>query len=672
MARRVPPAGPRKKPKRKAEARPGTYEEAFGMFLDGDVDGAMRWFEEKARDDPGSPDGHAGLGFALVCAAEAGEALRYLGKARELGDERPYTLLSMGDAHKLLGEHDEAAACYRDALARRPDFAPAHANMAYVHAKRGEYDEAAKSADEARRHDPLYVEAVAVKAVSLLSMGMREEADAVLAEVERYDPESCQIRMAAAYALLAGGDAQGFLERLEGADCIKPGDPGGHFRRACRLAKRGKHAAAYKEYAAAARLEPLALAHAGMAASLFLMHGGDPGERQRAEALDLVLDAMGKDPVYTYAHIARAHVKDGGPGGETDQLEIRLAESVAMMDVDLPGALSRLRALVAEAPGFAEGREALAEALAMSGDARGALAEYEEALNLGASDPGTYNNMGNVCDQLGMAQEAEACYRLASRGPDGAMALTNLSKLCLDQGRARDALEAADGALKLEPDAPDAHLTRGEALQDLDRLPESIRSLEKAVELSGSPEARTQLGQALSDAGDEDGALRCFDEAARMDPDDPRIHHERGLVLGALGRIREARDAYARAVELGPLPQTCANLSMLLYTLHAEDGPGASEAWRAEALALAGRAIELDPDYAFGHFAKSRLLAEAGRDAEASEHLLHAQMLDPDFVWDETAAHLSYNSAERRRYLEEGRKGMEFGRGGGRRGKKRP
>ena len=670
MARRAPPGVPRKKPR--AGARPETYEEAIGMIFGDDTDAALRWFEDMARDDPSNPDGHAGIGFAMAYAAEAEEALRHLRKARELGDERPLTLLSMGDAHKLLDEYDEAAECYRGALARSPDFAPAHANMAYLYAKRGAHADASKSADEARRHDPLYVEAMAVKAVSLLNLGLREEAGAVLADAERYDLGSCQAGMAAAYALLAGGDARGFLERLDGADYIKPTDPEGRFKRARRLAKRGKHAAAYKEYAAAAWLEPLALAYARMAASLVRMHGGDPGERQRAEALDLVLDAIGKDPAYTYGHFARARMKEGGPGGDDGSLEIRLEECVAMMDADLPGALSGLRALVAEAPGFAEGREALGEALAMSGDAPGALAEYEEALNLGASDPGTYNNMGNVCDELGMAQEAEACYRLASRGPDGAMALTNLSKLCLDQGRARDALEAADGALKLEPDAPGAHLTRGEALRDLERLPESIRSLERAVELSGSLEAHTQLAQALSDAGDAEGALRCLDEAARMDPDDPRLHHERGLMLSTLDRIREACDAYARAIELKPLPQTCANLSTLMRNLHAEDGPGASEAWRAEALALAGKAVELDPDYAFGHFAKSCLLADVGRRAESQEHLLRAQVLDPDFVWDKTAAHLSRNVAERRRYLEEGRKGMEFGRGGGRRGKKRP
>ena len=655
----MPPGGPRRKQKRKApRAQAETYETVLARFFDGDMDGALGRFAAMAAFNPGSPDGHAGLGLVMAWAAEGKEALRHLEKARKLGDERPYTLLGMGDAYKWLGMDDEAVGCYRGALAGSPGLAAAHANLAYFYAKRGMHAAAVESADEARRHDPESAEAAAVKGVALLNMGMRKEAGAVLGAAERDYPESDQARLGAAYALLAAGDAEGFLGRLEGLRCIEPGDPEGRFKRGRKLAKRGDHAGAYREYAEAARLEPISAVYAAMAASLVRLHDGDPGARQRAEALAMTLEAIGTDPLFTSTHIARIYL-GGARGGRHDRLEARLQEGLDMLEGDLPGALSRLRAIASEAPGFAGGREALGQALLMSGDAEGALAEYKEAVKLGIEDTGAYNNMGNVYDELKMYKEAEECYKLALRGPAGALAHANLAQLCLDQGRHQDALEAAGGALKLDPKSLDAHIVKGEALFHLERLPESIRSMRKAVKLSpGYFWTRLRLGQLLSDVGGTEEALRYFDEAARLEPDDPIIHHERGVMLSALKRLKEAREAYAKSVELGPLPRPCANLSMMLLTLR--EGSRGGKEWRAEALALADRAVEMDPDYAFGYFAKSRLLADAGMDAEAEENLLHAQMLDPEFVWDRTSAHLSRNIAERKRAIKEAHESMEF------------
>ena len=308
LARRAPPGGPRKKQKRKIpRIRADTYEEVLDRFFDGDVPRSLDRFAAMIRDDPSNPDGHAGLGFAFSWAYDSIGALRHLKKARHLGDERPYTLLAMGNAYKLIDMHDEAAECFRAALAARPDFAPAHANMAYLHAKRGAHQDAVESADRAREHDESS-EAEAVKGIALLKMGMRGEADAVLAEAGRDNPESPHVRLAACYALLDGGDARGFLGRVKDARCLEPDDLGGHFKKGLKLEKRGDHAGAYGAYAAAARLEPAASVHAAMAASLVRMHGGDPGERPRAEALELILDAVGKDSWYTYMYFGRVHL----------------------------------------------------------------------------------------------------------------------------------------------------------------------------------------------------------------------------------------------------------------------------------------------------------------------------------------------------------------------------
>src|SRR5205823_1420528 len=49
-----------------------------------------------------------------------------------------------------------------------------------------------------------------------------------------------------------------------------------------------------------------------------------------------------------------------------------------------------------------------------------------------------------------------------------------------------------------------------------------------------------------------EGALECAREASRLDPQSVAAHHFRGATLAELGRLDEARTAYARALVLDP------------------------------------------------------------------------------------------------------------------------
>ena len=60
------------------------------------------------------------------------------------------------------------------------------------------------------------------------------------------------------------------------------------------------------------------------------------------------------------------------------------------------------------------------------------------------------------------------------------------------------------------------------------------------------------LGLARLALDDPGGALEALDRAARLRPDDPRVHNARGVALRRLGRLREAEAAYRRALALDP------------------------------------------------------------------------------------------------------------------------
>jgi Flp pilus assembly protein TadD/predicted Zn-dependent protease with MMP-like domain len=71
---------------------------------------------------------------------------------------------------------------------------------------------------------------------------------------------------------------------------------------------------------------------------------------------------------------------------------------------------------------------------------------------------------------------------------------------------------------------------------------------------SRDPELSELIEQAARDfeKGRYEDALECGREAARLDPQSVAAHHFRGAALAELGRIDEARTAYARALVLDP------------------------------------------------------------------------------------------------------------------------
>ena len=701
MARRVPPGGPRKNRARRARTGPSrigpgragerrtsaeAYEDGMEMLASGRPADAFIHFEGMIKDYPDSPDGHAGLGFVIMSDGGAEGALRHSGAALEMGDGRADTVFTMGNAYKTLGRHREALASYRKALALRPDYAAVHFNAAYVHAMEKNYKEALDSADLALRHDPGILEAAIIRDLALLNMGRREEAMRHLGAAAASSPDSGSAKAGMGYASLLDGDLDGALECFEKARSMDLLDLGGDFKRGLKLYESGDYAGAYESYAAAAEDEQLLQARAGMAAAVVRTHYGDPGAGWRDEALQLALKSIGCDPSYTFVHSMRDRLgaaggpPGGGAGPGSPESRLEEAMGILMAEGNIAAGLSRLGALAAAEPDFADGHAGLAVALGMAGDGKGAISEFKEALRLGADDANTYNNMGNAYDMLGMAKEAEECYRKASSPdhlqklprPDLAadriksIAQYNLAESYRQSGRGEDALRQAGKSLRLDPGDFVASLAKGSALADMGKFSESIEPLLKAAEaMPESYEARIQLGVSFSATKNTEEALRCFEEAIRLDRDDPRGHHERGNMLARLERFQEAYDSYARSAELAPRAQTYANMATALFNMHSGQSPGA---WHAEALGLADKAIGADPKYGYAHLMKARLLAVAGRDSEAEKHLLRASQLDPAFAWDITASHLGSDNAERRRAAL----GRAYNAGpGARRGKKR-
>ncbi len=85
------------------------------------------------------------------------------------------------------------------------------------------------------------------------------------------------------------------------------------------------------------------------------------------------------------------------------------------------------------------------------------------------------------------------------------------------------------------------------------RYEEAAKLYEKAVEVC--PDcylARAYLGDAKLFAGDAEAALADYKKATELNPDDYRLYYFQGSALARMGRLKEAREAFAWSLVLNP------------------------------------------------------------------------------------------------------------------------
>lgn len=132
-----------------------------------------------------------------------------------------------------------------------------------------------------------------------------------------------------------------------------------------------------------------------------------------------------------------------------------------------------------------------------------------------------------------------------------AAARVGFSRLLTRYANAANSLAAADQAIQLTPDDPDAHRARATVLNRLHRPAEAERSLEIAttlrkddavqwLELGTTREEIEDEADAHEAGADEAGALAAYDQAVRCAPYYGQTHWQRGNLLLRLGRYDDA------------------------------------------------------------------------------------------------------------------------------------
>lgn len=215
-------------------------------------------------------------------------------------------------------------------------------------------------------------------------------------------------------------------------------------------------------------------------------------------------------------------------------------------------------------------------------------------------------------------------FRLALGGCTAGIALISLSVATfLQLNFWRNGVALAQRAVQLTPDNDAALDNLGWCFLQAGQYDNALRAFKAALQINPSSELYRDIGAALEGKGELDQALRSYEQAAELAPEDAAVQHGLASVLFALGRKDEAISHYETAVRLSPgNPLFQNDLGAAL----------ASVQRAADALPHYEEAARLDPSSADFQNNLATALARSGQEDAAIGHYQVAIRDDPAFA----------------------------------------
>ena len=182
-----------------------------------------------------------------------------------------------------------------------------------------------------------------------------------------------------------------------------------------------------------------------------------------------------------------------------------------------------------------------------------AIASLQRAIAIDPDNDAAHRLLGwRLFANQARMDEAVAELRHAVRiRPDSFENFYRLGTVLYLAGRYQEAVDAYRRATELQPRRADAYTNLGAAYHMLGDVNQAIGNYEHAVGLgAGDAQAFGNLAVSYFFGGRYEDALRTCLEAIRRDPTRASLQRDLGDYYAKLGRTREARAAYTRAIEL--------------------------------------------------------------------------------------------------------------------------
>jgi tetratricopeptide (TPR) repeat protein len=199
--------------------------------------------------------------------------------------------------------------------------------------------------------------------------------------------------------------------------------------------------------------------------------------------------------------------------------------------------------------------------------------------------------------------------------------------------RIPEAEELFQQALRLNPNSIDSHAKLGNIFLQEGKVSEALAHYEQVLSMyPNSAEAHYYCGLALMELGKVPEAVEQYEQTLRIKPDFVEAHLNLGVELEKLGRTTDAIRHYEETLRIRPeSPEAHLDLGTALFT----------EGRAQEAIAHYDEALRIQPDYVRAYYNRGFVLEHLGKLPEAVADYEEAIRIKPDYA----RAHCSLGDA---------------------------
>ena len=195
--------------------------------------------------------------------------------------------------------------------------------------------------------------------------------------------------------------------------------------------------------------------------------------------------------------------------------------------------------------------------------------------------------LGELKRDMGDRDGALSYFTLAAEtDPDASNPWAALGDMAREESRWDDALRCYREALVREPDAADIQVQLGYVLVELHQGPAAEQAFLQALEMDpGEYSAYLGLSEVYRFANRREDQLSMVDQAMALAPEDADVWNAKGVALEGSKALREATEAYVKALAIEPHHRKAANNLGFVLQKRMEHGEPelrhrAVEAWK--------------------------------------------------------------------------------------------
>jgi tetratricopeptide (TPR) repeat protein len=195
----------------------------------------------------------------------------------------------------------------------------------------------------------------------------------------------------------------------------------------------------------------------------------------------------------------------------------------------------------------------LAKALNKQGKVYGAIAAYQEAIELNSEQPAyVYHQLGNLLlEEKNELKVAIDIYEnIDDLNPNFLASLyTKFAKKLQEDDDLDEAIVYYQKAIKLQPDFPNRYRLLGDVFLQKQYFDEAVTCYKKAIKIKPDfPVVYQKIGDVYQQKGELDIAVQCYQKVLEFNPNATYIYRLIGNILTQQGRVGEAQGYYMKAL----------------------------------------------------------------------------------------------------------------------------